>query len=239
MKAVRVIWLSGSITRAQRYHAAKALFESGLADWDAARRAADRVPGILVASESLTKIDEIVRKLQEVDLHPQVTEREEPGEVKPWVSPEPQGGLVSALPERLDLALRDTLAPGETVEVSLHYSGQALVVTNERVLILELGTVASSRAHWSGSRIKSVPFTQITSADLRGGWVGGQIRITAQSGIEGREGWMPAVDESVFVFQEERLKPLAKMAVEVIRTRVKKAQEPLRRDVPESSTRLS
>ena len=236
VKAIRVIWLSGSITVEQRYHAAKALFESGLADWETARHAANRTPGIFVASDDLDKIEEIVRKLREADLHPQVTQREEVGEgTKPTPSHGEEVGLIATLPERLELALKDCLSPGESVEMSLHHGGQALVVTNERALLIETGTVASSRAHWSGGRVKSLPFSRIMSVDLRGGWVGGQIRITVQGSVESREGWMPAVEESAFVFQEERLKPLAKIAVEIIRTRVKKAQESIRGDVPEST----
>ena len=70
MKTIRVIWLPGSITVEQRYHAAKALFESGLADWDTARQAVQRTPGILAAADDLSKTDEIVRRLREVGLPP-------------------------------------------------------------------------------------------------------------------------------------------------------------------------
>jgi len=102
VKAIRVIWLPGSITAEQRYHAAKALFESGLADWETARRAASRTPGILAASDDLGKIDEIVRRLREVEIYPQVTERDESVETRQPPASHPEVSLSEPLPERLE-----------------------------------------------------------------------------------------------------------------------------------------
>lgn len=238
MKAIRVIWLPGSITAEQRYHAAKALFESGLADWETARRAASRTPGILAASDDLSKIDEIVRRLREVEIYPQVTERDESVETRQPPASHPEVSLSEPLPERLEGALRDSLAPGEFVEMTLHYGAQALAVTNERVLLIAPAAVVAG-AHWSGNRVRSFPFPLISSAELRAGWVGGQVRVTGQDSLEGHEDGMPHTEDISFLFQEERLKPLAKIMVEIIRARAKKAQHSTRTDVPKSSSRRS
>jgi len=184
VKTIRVIWLPGSITVEQRYHAAKALFESGLADWDTARQAVQRTPGILAAADDLSKTDEIVRRLREVGLHPQVTERQEPVDSRPGAA-RGDVGQAERLPERLESVLRDSLSQGEAVDANLHSGGQALVVTTERVLLIAPAAVATG-AHWSGYRVRSIPFAHITSAELRAGWIGGQLRITVQDAPDTR-----------------------------------------------------
>lgn len=86
--------------------------------------------------------------------------------------------------------------------------------------------------------MRFIPFAQITSAELRAGWIGGQVRLTVQDAHDTRGRSTPHVEEIVFVFQEERLKPLAKLAVEILWARAKKAQQSARTDVPESTSRL-
>lgn len=238
MRATKVIWLSGTLSVEQRHHAAMALFESGLADWETARLAAERTPGILFMSDDPGKIEAVVRRLREADIHSQVTEREAAPEGGLTDAGRRAAGLIEILPEPLQRAVGDHLAEGESVEASLHYGSHALVVTNTRVLLVRSSVLASARPPF-GAQVRSFPFAQITSVDVRMGWVGGQVRLTARGSLESRDDRISHLEEQVFVFQEERLKPFASSAVELIRSRLKRGQKDLHREEADLTSRPS
>jgi hypothetical protein len=91
---------------------------------------------------------------------------------------EPRPNLVSPLPGKLQRGLGDNLYSSESIEVCLNPdTGQAIVVTDRRVLIIKAGGYWT-RAGWFAARTKSFPFAEISSVDLRVGPLGGHLKIS-------------------------------------------------------------
>ena len=85
-----------------------------------------------------------------------------------------KGGLLQAL--------KDTLSAGEEPVIQLNgNSGEALVVTDSRVIILKAGY--SSGAMF-GRKAKSFPFEQISSVETSKALIAGRIQITAAGTME-------------------------------------------------------
>ena len=85
-----------------------------------------------------------------------------------------KGGLLQAL--------KDTLSAGEEPVIQLNgNSGEALVVTDSRVIILKAGY--SSGAMF-GRKAKSFPFEQISSVETSRAITAGRLQITAAGTVE-------------------------------------------------------
>ena len=92
--------------------------------------------------------------------------------------PEPSAPveLVQPLPGNLGKGLRDNVEEDEIVEAAARTSaGEAIAVTDRRVLIIKAGFVTG--AGLFGARTRSIPYSRIVAVDLRLGPLGGHLRI--------------------------------------------------------------
>ncbi|HLJ62073.1 MAG TPA: hypothetical protein VKZ50_20305 [bacterium] len=88
----------------------------------------------------------------------------------------PPDELVEPLPGNLGKGLAGTLQDGELVETAARTStGEALVVTDRRVLILKAGFVTG--AGLFGVRARSIPYSRIAAVDLRLALLGGHLKV--------------------------------------------------------------
>lgn len=86
------------------------------------------------------------------------------------------------LPGKLGEAIEATLRPDEQVLRELHSTGEGLVVTSDRVLIVKGGSAAQAMF---GQKVKSYPFDAITSIEVSAGALIGRIQITVPGSHEG------------------------------------------------------
>lgn len=85
--------------------------------------------------------------------------------------------MVGVLPGKLERAYYDNITKSEIIDVKLNtQAGQAIVVTDKRVMLLKAGNVSS--AGFFGASCKSFNYNQITSVDIRLSLMGGHIQIT-------------------------------------------------------------
>ena len=88
----------------------------------------------------------------------------------------------SKLPGGLGKAVNQTLLPTETLLDEFHpISGEAIVVTDRRVLIVKAGQAAQAMF---GQKIKSYPFEHITSVEVSCGLMSGRIQINVGGSSE-------------------------------------------------------
>jgi hypothetical protein len=91
--------------------------------------------------------------------------------------------LVQDLPGKLGEGLRSNIRPGERVLASLNpIMGEAIAVTEDRVLIIKSG--GTTAAGFFAVQVKAFPLDQITSVDLREGWTGGHLQLSAAGTVE-------------------------------------------------------
>jgi len=84
--------------------------------------------------------------------------------------------LVEPLPGNLGTGLAANVQDGEIVEAAARTSaGEALVVTDRRVLILKAGFVTGAGVF--GVRARSIPYSRIAAVDLRLAPVGGHLTV--------------------------------------------------------------
>ena len=84
--------------------------------------------------------------------------------------------LVEPLPGNLGKGLAGTLQDGEIVETAARTSaGEALVVTDRRVLIIKAGFVTGAGVF--GVRARSIPYSRIAAVDLRLAPAGGHLTV--------------------------------------------------------------
>jgi len=128
--------------------------------------------------------------------------------------------LVYELPGNLGKAYKDNVTPSEHADVMIvPAAGQALVVLNNRVLIIKAGIGGGV---WAlGARCKSFSYEDISSIDLQVSTYGGHLQITGAGIVESQQGM--AVSENAVVFQKE-YKEEMKAACALIRERVEMAR---------------
>ncbi|TMQ28906.1 MAG: hypothetical protein E6K65_11345 [Nitrospirae bacterium] len=135
-------------------------------------------------------------------------------------------GLVRRLPPgKLQSALQENLQSDEPMEVCLNpAAGQAIVVTDRRMIIIKAGNVSGSG--FFGVRAKSFPFSQITSVDVRMGMLGGHLQVSAAGTMEvkDREFMDMATAENAVTFTSD-YKAVMKEVADLIRSKVLAAQK--------------
>jgi hypothetical protein len=84
--------------------------------------------------------------------------------------------LVERLPGNLGRGLRDNVHEDEIVDAAVRTSaGEAIVVTDRRVLIIRAGFVTGAGVF--GARARSIPYSRIAAVDLRLGPLGGHLKL--------------------------------------------------------------
>ncbi|GEM_PF-1785292 len=84
--------------------------------------------------------------------------------------------LVQRLPGNLGRGLRDNVHEDEIVDAAVRTSaGEAIVVTDRRVLIIRAGFITGAGIF--GARARSISYSRIAAVDLRLGPVGGHLKI--------------------------------------------------------------
>lgn len=137
-----------------------------------------------------------------------------------------KASLISDLPGKLGKAFSDNIGSQEEVLVKLSpSSGEAIVVTSRRVLIIKAGNVTG--AGFFGARAKSFSFQDIASVDLRVGVMGGHIQIAAAGTVEHAEGGIMnmVAAENAITFASG-YKDTMRTVADLIRQKVEEAKRP-------------
>ncbi len=122
---------------------------------------------------------------------------------------------------KLGKAYEDNVLDDERIDVRLQPSaqGEAIVVTDKRVMIIKAGTITG--AGLFGASVKSFSYNQITSVDLRIGILGGHMQLTVAGSIERQDRGFSDMfrAENAITFTanyKERMKAVA----EIIRSKI-------------------
>jgi hypothetical protein len=134
--------------------------------------------------------------------------------------------MIEKLKGKLEKAFSDNITEGEKIRIKLQpTSGEALVVTDKKVMIIKAGVLAG--AGFFGAKCTTFNFTEITSVDLRLGLMGGHIQITVagSTDIKGRN-MVESGNACTFnVDYRERMKEVASIIRESVE-QVKKGNVP-------------
>jgi len=97
-----------------------------------------------------------------------------------------QSDLIEELTGGLKKACEQNVMPNDAVLVRLNgLSGEALVATQSRVLVLKAGYASGAMF---GQKAKSFPYEDISSVEYSCGLTQGRIQITASGSVEARHG---------------------------------------------------
>lgn len=130
-------------------------------------------------------------------------------------------GLISELKGKLQKAFENDISEGEEIIVKLHPSaqGEAIVVTERRVIIIKAGLIAGAGAF--GARSKSFYFNQITSVDLRIGITGGHLQLTVAGSVESKDSsFSKMIEAENAITFTGQYKEIMKKVAEIIREKI-------------------
>lgn len=132
--------------------------------------------------------------------------------------------LVKKLKGKLNSAYLDTITADERVDVCLPgSSGEGIVVTDKRVIILKAGKFTG--AGFFGAKAKSFPYNQITSVDLRIATLGGHLQLTTAGSDEIKAKKITDIRESENAISFDRAnRENMKAVAELIRSRLGKTE---------------